>query len=272
MTRAGWRVPSRDSGAARRSLFAADGRGGRFALAAALAALLPTLAAGAECEPVRVAVASNFLAAAREAGVVFERATGCPLSLSAGSTGQLYAQIAQGAPFEVFLAADSERPERAEREGLAVPGSRRTYAVGRLVLFSPTPGLPLSGQTLADPAVRRVALANPRTAPYGRAALEAARTLGLESALASRQVVGTNVAQALSFVLTGNAEVGFVALSQVVDRPGSSWLIPETLHSPIRQQGVVLARGRRAEAAAFLDFLASGEIRELLARRGYRTD
>ena len=245
----------------------------RLARLAVLAALLAAPAAGRECEPVRVAVASNFLAVAREAGMAFERATGCPVALSAGSTGQLYAQISQGAPFEVFLAADSERPKRAEREGFAVAGSRRTYAVGQLVLFSPTPGLALSGQTLGDAGIRRVALANPRTAPYGRAALEAARNLGLGGELEARQVVGTNVAQALSFVLTGNAEVGFVALSQVVGRAGSSWPVPEMLHAPIRQQGVVLDRGgRRAEAAAFLDFLASREMRDLLARRGYRTD
>lgn len=246
---------------------------GRAAGLALLTALPGAPGEARECEPVRVAVASNFLATAREAADAFERETGCAVVLSAGSTGQLYAQISHGAPFDVFLAADAERPERAEREGLAIAGSRRTYAVGRLVLFSATPGLALSGATLADPGVRRVALANPRTAPYGRAALEAARGLGLESALAARQVVGTNVAQALSFVLTGNAELGFVALSQVVERGGSSWLVPETLHAPIRQQGVVLVQSEsRAEAAAFLDFLSGREIRDLLARRGYRTD
>ena len=226
-----------------------------------------------DCAPVRVAVAANFLDAAREAAAAFEAETGCGVLLSSGSTGQLYAQISQGAPFEVFLAADAERPARAERERLAVAGSRRTYAVGRLVLFSPDADRVLSPDTLRDPAIRRVALANPRTAPYGRAALEAARALGLEVELGKRQVFGTNVAQALSFVMTGNAEVGFVALAQVLGREGASWVVPEDLHAPIEQQAVLLERGRRRrESAAFLDFLGRDVVRRMFARRGYRTD
>ncbi len=245
-------------------------------LSAVVLLLLPALPANAgdrDCEPVRVAVASNFLETAREVAAAFERETGCEATLSSGSTGQLYAQIVQGAPFEVFLAADEERPERAEREGLAVPGSRRTYAVGRLVLHSPEPGRELSPESLRDPSVRRVALANPRTAPYGRAALEVARKLGLEAELRKRQVFGTNVSQALQFVVTGNAELGFVAQSQVMGREGSTWIAPEDLHAPIRQQAVLLERGRgRPEPAAFLEFLGGGAVRELLERRGYRVE
>ncbi len=223
---------------------------------------------------VRAAVAANFTAAAREIAAAFEDATGHGALLSFGSTGQLYAQILQGAPFDVFLAADEARPELAEREGLAVPGSRRTYAVGRLVLFSTEPERVTGPDALRDPGLRRVALANPALAPYGRAALEAATALGVEDAVRDRQVIGTNVSQAHQFVRTGNAELGFLALSQVArSTDGSRWLVPEDLHAPIRQQAVLLEAGRDNPAAArFLDFLGSETAREILRRHGYRTE
>ena len=223
---------------------------------------------------VRAAVAANFTAAAREIATAFEDATGDTPLLSFGSTGQLYAQIVQGAPFEVFLAADQERPERAERDGFAVPGSRRTYAVGRLVLFSTEAERIKGPGALRDPDLSRVALANPALAPYGRAALEVVRSLGLEAVLRDRQVIGTNVSQAHQFVRTGNAEVGFLALSQVaLSAGGSRWLVPEDLHAPIRQQAVLLEAGRDNPAAArFLDFLGSETSREILRRHGYRAE
>ena len=221
---------------------------------------------------VRAAVAANFTAAGREIATAFEEATGDTALLSFGSTGQLYAQIVQGAPFDVFLAADRERPERAEREGLAVPGSRRTYAVGRLVLFSADIGRVTGPDALRDPELKRVALANPALAPYGRAAVEVAEALGMTDVLRDRQVIGTNVSQAHQFVRTGNAELGFLALSQVVQTSGGSrWLVPEDLHAPIRQQAVLLEAGRDNPAAArFLDFLESAAAREILRRHGYR--
>ncbi|MDE2659763.1 MAG: molybdate ABC transporter substrate-binding protein [Acidobacteriota bacterium] len=223
---------------------------------------------------VTVAVAANFTAAAREIAAAFEDATGDGALLSFGSTGQLYAQILQGAPFEVFLAADEARPELAERDGLAVPGSRRTYAVGRLVLFSAEAGRVTGPDALRDPGLRRIALANPALAPYGRAALEASRALGVEDVVRGRQVIGTNVSQAHQFVRTGNAELGFLALSQVVrSTEGSRWLVPEHLHAPIRQQAVLLEAGRENSAAArFLEFLGSVAAREVLRRHGYRTE
>ena len=223
---------------------------------------------------VRAAVAANFTAAAREIAAAFEDATGDGALLSFGSTGQLYAQILQGAPFEVFLAADEARPELAEREGLAVPGSRRTYAVGRLVLFSAEAGRVTGPDALRDPGLRRIALANPALAPYGRAALEAARALGVEDIVRDRQVIGANVSQAHQFVRTGNAELGFLALSQVVgSADGSRWLVPGHLHAPIRQQAVLLEAGRRNPAAArFLGFLGSATAHEILRRHGYRTE
>ena len=237
-------------------------------LAGALAAWVPLE------RSVRVAVAANFTESAREIAAAFERETGHRVLLSFGSTGQLYAQIAQGAPFEVFLAADEERPARAEAEGLAVEGSRLTYARGRLVLFSMEEGRVRGPEALEDPEVRRIALANPRTAPYGRAALETMRALDLEAALAGRQVIGTNVSQAQQFVRTGNAEIGFLALSQVLGRrEGSRWLVPEELHAPIRQQAALLDPGRENPAARrFLAFLQSDAARAILRRRGYRTD
>lgn len=223
---------------------------------------------------VRAAVAANFTAAGREIAAAFADATGDAALLSFGSTGQLYAQIVQGAPFDVFLAADQERAERAVREGLAVPGSRRTYAVGRLVLFSTEAERVTGPDALRDPRLRRVALANPGLAPYGRAAIEAARALGVEDIVRARQVIGQNVSQAHQFVRTGNAELGFLALSQVSQTSGGSrWVVPEDLHAPIRQQAVLLHAGRDNPAAGrFLEFLDSEIAREILRRHGYRSE
>ena len=225
----------------------------------------------AENRSVIVAVAANFTVAAREIAAAFENATGDPALLSFGSTGQLYAQIVQGAPFEVFLAADEERPRLTEREGLAVPGSRRTYAVGRLVLFSMEEGRVRGPGALRDPDLGRIALANPALAPYGRAAMEVVRALGLEAVLRDRQVIGQNVSQAHQFVRTGNAELGFLALSQIASSAdGSHWLVPQDLHAPIRQEAVLLKAGRNNPAAArFLDFLGSETSLEILRRHGY---
>lgn len=236
-------------------------------------------------------MAANFAPAAREIAAAFEAETGHRVLPGFGATGQLYAQIVQGAPFEVFLAADSERPALAEAAGLAVPGTRFTYAVGRLALVSREPDRIRGPESLRTPEITRLALANPATAPYGRAAVETLRALGFDPGSAPfRLVQGTNVAQAFSFVHTGNADAGFVALSQTIFRTisrtnsrtlprsggssrGSRWVVPETLHAPIRQQAVLLQRGRdSAAAAAFLRFLQSAPVREMLARRGYRTD
>lgn len=261
------------------------------------------LATPAAAETVRAAVASNFAPAAREIAARFEAETGHRVLLSFGATGQLYAQIVRGAPFEVFLAADDERPALAEAAGLAVPGARFTYAVGRLALVSREPDRIRGPESLRSPEITRLALANPATAPYGRAAVETLRALGLDPGSARfRLVQGTNVGQVFSFVHTGNADAGFVALSQTIsptnsrtnsrtnssrisrtlsptDAPpgapsaGSRWVVPETLHAPIRQQAVLLRPGADNEAAAaFLRFLRSAPAREMLARRGYRTD
>lgn len=224
-----------------------------------------------------VAVATNFLPVAEALETVFEEETGHDIRLAAGSTGKLAAQIVNGAPFDAFLAADSARPEMLEAQGLAVADSRFTYAIGRLALWSTDPALIGSdgAETLASAGFDRLAMANPRLAPYGVAAEETLAALGLAETLAGQVVLGENVGQAQALVATGNAELGFVALSGIEDgvTGGSLWLVPETLHQPIRQDAVLLKRAPPdGSAKAFLDFLGSEKAREIIAARGYRVE
>lgn len=219
-----------------------------------------------------MATAANFLSTAREIAHAFTAVTGHAVVLSGGSTGGLYAQIVHGAPYDLFLAADAERPERLEAAGLAVAGTRVTYAVGRLTLWSPS-GAPLP-EALREGRFRRLALANPRTAPYGRAALEVTRRLGLsEDALEGRMVLGEDVAQAYQLVATGNADLGFVASSHLRlarDVAGTTWAAPAGWHAPLEQQVVLLERSRdRRPAQAFWTFLRSEEAQRLVAAAGY---
>ena len=223
-------------------------------------------------EPVRVAVAANFAAAHRALEERFERATGIVIETSLGATGQLYAQIKNGAPYHIFLAADDERPRLLEDERLAVAGSRHTYAIGRLVLYAPGWNSPPAGGTaLRTRSYAHLAIANPLTAPYGAAAEEVLRTWELLDALDSRIVRGQNVGQTLQFVASGAAEVGFVALSQVVGRNARHhWIVPDTLHRPIVQDAVLLTRGEAHPGArAFLEFLHSDEARRVISSFGY---
>ncbi|MBT6117824.1 MAG: molybdate ABC transporter substrate-binding protein [Rhodospirillaceae bacterium] len=241
-------------------------------LAAILAgALSATARAGEVPREVRVAVAANFLTAAREIGAAFEAETGHRAIVSHGSTGQLYVQIAQGAPYEVFLAADRDRPARAIDEGYAVPGSRFTYATGRLVLYGKDPALVRGPETLRADAFAHLAIANPAIAPYGVAAVEAMTALGLYEFLEDKIVRGTNIAQTYQFVETGNAELGFVALAQLAGREGGSrWLVPEALHAPIAQDAVLLNRGADNESArAFVAFLRGPTARAIKEKYGY---
>ena len=242
-------------------------------LGACLTVLLGILAGTplARADEVRVAVAANFAEAAREIGRLFEEETGHQAVFSVGSTGQLYAQITQDAPFDVFLAADQARPERAVEEGHAVPGSLFTYALGRLVLFSREPGLVTGPEVLGSAHTARIAIANPETAPYGAAAIETMRRLGVLDSLQSRLVRGNNIAQAFQFVETGNAGIGFVALSQLAGHEGGSrWPVPDDLHAPIAQDAVLLVKGSdNPAAAAFLGFLAGETARTVMARLGY---
>lgn len=236
-------------------------------LLAACAFAGPALAA-----EVKVAVAANFAGPAREIAARFKARTGHDATLSFGSSGQFYAQIANGAPFGVFLSADRERPERAEAEGLAVAGSRFTYAVGRLVLFSKTPGLVDGrGAVLKSGRFSKLAIADPRTAPYGLAAVETMAKLGVDRALAPKLVQGTSITQAYQFVDTGAAELGFVAQSQLAGvKVGSRWSVPASLHTPIDQQAVLLKPAAADPAArAFMTYLKGAEARTIVRKYGY---
>lgn len=242
-------------------------------IAAAVIAVLTALAfsSAAPAGEVKVAVAANFTAAAKEIGTLFKRRTGHVAVLSFGSTGQLYNQIKQGAPFEVFLAADRARPQKAVDEGLGVPGSLFTYATGRIVLYSRDPGVVRGAATLKQGRFTRIAIANPVTAPYGAAALEAMKALGVQDTLAARIVRGNNIAQAYQFVATGNAELGFVALAQVVGHgEGSRWVVPDALYTPIAQGGVLIVSGATNPAARrFIDFVRGPEANAVKHRYGY---
>lgn len=219
----------------------------------------------------KIAVAANFTEPVKEIGQGFEKATGHKLLLSFGATGQFYAQIAQGAPFEILVSADQATPAKAIAQGLAEPGTAFTYAVGKLVLFSKTPGLVSGEATLKDGKFAKLAIANPATAPYGAAGVETMQKLGVYEALQPKIVQGNSIAQAFQFVDTGNAEVGFVALSQVVMVSGDSrWVVPQALYAPIAQDAVLLKPGAGSEAArAFLQYLKGPEARRVIERFGY---
>jgi molybdate transport system substrate-binding protein len=221
----------------------------------------------------KVAVAANFTDAANEIAKVFEEKTGHEAILSFGSTGQLYTQITQEAPFEVFLAADDERPSKAIEEGFAVAGSQFTYAIGTLVLWSQDPDLVQGERTLQNADFTKIAIANPETAPYGAAAVQAMKALGVYDQLEPKIVQGNNISQTLQFVETGNAELGFVALAQVVGSDeGSRWIVPEDLHDAIRQDAVLLQRGADSDAAkAFIEFLSGPDAAPIIAKYGYGT-
>ena len=222
---------------------------------------------------VHVAVAANFLAPLKQLAPQFERASGHTLVLSSGSTGKFYAQIRQGAPFDVLLAADDETPARLLREGEAV--ATRTYAVGRLALWSADPArIDGSDAVLRGGAYARLAVANPRLAPYGAAAMQVLEKLGFAEQAKKRFVTGENIGQAHRFVASGNADIGFVALSQVWQdgrlSGGSAWLVPAALHDPIRQDAALLKRGAGNPAArALFDYLQTPQARAAIRGFGY---
>lgn len=219
----------------------------------------------------QVAVAANFADAAKAIVVAFKARTGHDAVLSFGSSGQLLAQIQQGAPFKVFLSADDERPNALVKEGLALPDTRFTYAIGKLVLWSKEPAFVKDEATLQAQAFAKIAIANPAAAPYGIAALEVLKSLKLDEALKSKIVMGNSIAQTFQFIDTANAELGFVALSQLVGQSGGSrWLVPQGLYSEIRQDAVLLKSAAQDEASrAFLAFLKSPEARTIIEKFGY---
>jgi molybdate transport system substrate-binding protein len=243
-----------------------------------LAGLLFTLAACAQSATageVQVAVAANFTAPMQKIAAAFEGDTGHKAQLAFGATGKFYAQIAHGAPFEVLLAADDATPLKLEQEHLAAPATRFTYAIGRLVLWSAQPGVvDGEGRVLDKADFTHLAIANPKTAPYGAAAVETLTSLRLLARLQPKIVQGESIAQAYQFVSSGNAQLGFVALSQVVSDgrigAGSGWIVPDKLHGPIRQDAVLLAGGVANPAArALLDYLKSDKARAIIRSYGY---
>lgn len=241
-----------------------------------IAAMLILMGSGAQAEALRIAVASNFSIAMDELVEHFESLTGQAVRVSRASTGKLYAQIVNGAPFDILLAADAERPALLEAAGLAVDGSRFTYATGRLVLWSRDPRLASADcrEALEAPASGRVAIANPDTAPYGAAAREVLITLGLWGRLRDRLVTGESIGQTLQFVASGNASLGFVAAAQLglENLPAAAclWQVPASLHSPIEQQAVLLRPAAEdLGAQAFLRFLRGAEARRIIVDNGY---
>ena len=228
---------------------------------------------------VRVAVASNFLSTLNEIAKSFEHDTGHDVTISSGSTGKLYAQIIHGAPFDVFFSADEARPTLMEKEGLAVNGSRFTYAIGRLTLWSADPTfIEGTGElVLSKGRFSHIAIANPKTAPYGAAAEQTLKGLGVWRHIKGRIVQGENIGQTFQFVFSGNAEIGLVALAQALDPrrhgAGSRWNVPVNLYDPLHQQAVLLVNGQDNDVAqAFLQYVQSPEARSIIERFGYGFD
>lgn len=222
-----------------------------------------------------MAVAANFAAPMQKIAQVFEQETGHKAILSLGSTGGFFAQIKNGAPFQVLLAADDETPLRLEKEGLGVAGSRFTYATGKLVLWSKQPGLvDDKGEVLKNGKFLRIAIANPKLAPYGAAAIETMTKLGVLQALQPKLVQGENIAQTYQFVASENAQLGFVALSQVLSEgkiaQGSGWVVPASLHAPIQQDAILLNKGADSPAAkALMAYLRGDKAQALIRNFGY---
>lgn len=238
------------------------------------ACALPALV---HADEVLVAVAANFTAPAQLIAADFEKDSGHKARLAFGATGQFYAQIKNGAPFEVLLAADDTTPARLVAEGMAVAGSGFTYAIGKLVLWSATAGYVDAsdgGAVLKKGGFGHLAIANPGLAPYGAAAIETLTALKLLDAVRPKFVQAENIAQAYQFVATGNAELGFVALSQVMKdgklAAGSAWIVPDNLHQPIKQDAVILAKGKgKPAAAAWLDYLKGAKAQAVIKSFGY---
>lgn len=232
-------------------------------------AVTPTLA-----EQALVAVAANFVPPFREIAIEFEKSSGHQLQVAGGSSGNFYSQIKNGAPFDVFFSADTERPKLLEDEGLGVKDSRLTYAIGRLVLWSPNANLAKGEETLRSKTFKRLAIANPKTAPYGVAAMQVMQKLELWESLQPQIVMGESLGQTMGFIESGNAQLGFVALSQVLDPKikgqGNRWDVPNNLHEPIKQDAILLTKGKdNAAAKALMEFMSGPQAKTIIERYGY---
>ena len=226
-------------------------------------------------EKAHVAVAANFLSAMKTIAARYKEKSGHVIVISAGSSGQLYSQVVHGAPYDLLFSADEERPIMLENNGRAQAGSRFTYAVGQLALYSAKPGFVDSkGDILRSSRFRHIAIANPKLAPYGKAAQETLKSLGVIEQIKPSLVMGMSVSQTFQFVASGSAELGFVAMSQIKGSKsvrGSFWVVPQSLYSPINQQAVLLNKGKDNKAAKnFLLFFKTDEVTRLISKMGYR--
>lgn len=225
-------------------------------------------------ESILVAVAANFVPPFREIAIEFETATGHNIRVATGSSGNFYSQIKNGAPFDVFFSADAERPKLLEDEGLGVKDFRFTYAIGRLILWSPNGDLIKGEETLRFKQYKRLAMANPKTAPYGVAAMQVMQKLELWESLQPHIVMGESLGQTMGFIESGNAQLGFVALSQVLDPKlkgqGSRWDVPTHLHEPIKQDVILLMKGKdNAAAKSLMEFIGGPQAKKIIERYGY---
>ncbi|MEX0941464.1 MAG: molybdate ABC transporter substrate-binding protein [Pseudomonadales bacterium] len=253
----------------------------------AILLVITSLVSQARADQALFAVATNFRPVMDELVTHFEASSRHQIKFTTGSTGTLYAQVRSGAPFDALLAADERRPALLDGQGIAVPGSRFTYAIGQLALWSPHPRFVLDDgiAVLRAGEFRRLAMANPRVAPYGLAAQEVLATLGIAALLKDRIVQGENIGQTHAMIATGGAELGFTALSYVTSagsssgntshntQTGTHWRVPTDLYSPIRQDAVLMARAKENTAArAFLAYLQSNQARQIIRAHGYLTD
>lgn len=234
------------------------------------------LSVNVQAAEVKVAVAANFAQPMKDIAAEFEKDTGHKLAITQGATGKFYAQITNGAPFEVFLSADDETPAKLVKEGKAVTGTQFTYAIGRLVLWSPDEKLvDQGGAVLKTDRFKYISIANAKVAPYGRAAVQTMQKLGVLTAIEPRVVQGESITQAHQFVTSGNAQIGFVALSQVWEsgklKSGSAWIVPEEMHDQLKQDLVLLNPGKDSKAAqALVDYMKSEKAKKVIERYGYK--
>ncbi|MCX7898808.1 MAG: molybdate ABC transporter substrate-binding protein [Methylocystis sp.] len=249
----------------------------RFAISFIRGAVIASLVSSlARADEILVAIAANFTAPMQKIAEAFEKETGHKPLLVFGATGKFYAQIKNGAPFEILISSDMETPEKLVRDGLALGNTRYTYAIGKLVLWSAASGvIDPDGDILRSGKFQHLALANPRVAPYGAAGQDVLKRLGVWETVEPKIVQAENIAQAYQFVASGNAEIGFVALSQIIGpngkiETGSAWTPPVDLYAPIKQDAILLAPGADKPAArALVDYLKTDKARNIIRAYGY---
>lgn len=234
--------------------------------------LLSSISATLAAETILIAVASNFTAPMKEIASQFEQTSSHTLKVSYGSSGKFYAQIQNGAPFHLFFSADQVKPKALEKEGLAIEGSRTTYAIGSLVLWSAKAHAFSDGRKFLESGkYNKLAIANPKLAPYGFAAIEVLKNLHIAEKYKTKWVLGENISQTYHFISTGNADIGFIALSQIAISGGTSWVVPNELYQPIKQDVVLLRSAENnAGAKAFMDFINSPTIINSIESYGYK--